>query len=299
MNDHFQELEKKAHAATQKIIYETGNKEFKGMRMCAVWQLIEATIIHILTYGAEGWDLNKKEQEQLQTILNKVLKTILFLPQGTPTSILLAETGILPIKHTINRKRIMQAQRINNKKGQPLIKEITNTNKSIWRNDTLQLMHKYNMNEDHLHLTKNSLKQKIDREIAKLVKREIEEEATQKSKINHWSTKTQEIKPGKRPPYMEKLTRKQCNAIIKVRSRMIPVKRNQPDAHRDTACRMCMEVEETQEHILSECSKNNKRLPPGIRYDDIFNDSKENLDQLKKAANHIIETIEYLEDKPS
>ena len=36
------------------IITETGNKEFKGMKMEAIWQLFDATVIPIITYGSES-----------------------------------------------------------------------------------------------------------------------------------------------------------------------------------------------------------------------------------------------------
>ena len=102
---HIKELEGKAHAATQNILTETGNKEFKSIRMKGVWLLFEAVIIPIITYGAEGWMPNKKEKDQLQTIMNKAIKSVLFLPKGTPTTVLLRETGILPIEHIINKKK--------------------------------------------------------------------------------------------------------------------------------------------------------------------------------------------------
>ena len=44
----------KEQAATQTIMSELGNKEFKGIKMEAIWQLVDSIIIPILTYGAEG-----------------------------------------------------------------------------------------------------------------------------------------------------------------------------------------------------------------------------------------------------
>ena len=88
----------KEQAATQTIMSETGNKEFKGIKMEAIWQLVDSIIIPILTYGAEGWDPSKTKTQQIQTIMNNALKTIIFLPKQTPTSILLAETGYIPLE---------------------------------------------------------------------------------------------------------------------------------------------------------------------------------------------------------
>ena len=274
---------------------ETGDKEFKGMRMEAIWQLLEATVIPIMTYGSEGWEINKKELEDLQTIFNKVLKTILFLPQGTPTTVLLAETGFKTIKHIINRKRIMQAHRIKNKKGQPLIKRITETEKSIWKNETKKIMGVYKIEEEHLYLTKNSLKKRVDEEIEILTKKEVEEEATRKSKVKHWMENRDPESNKKRPPYMEKLARKECNAIFKVRSRMIPVKANQKEGNANTICRFCNIQEETQEHVLKICKGITNKLPPEIEITDIFDNSEDQLEKLRKAAKCIIEIVEQLE----
>ena len=60
LEEHLKDLETKTMAATQRILAETGDKEFKGMRMKAIWQCIEATIIPFLTYGSEAWNPTKK-----------------------------------------------------------------------------------------------------------------------------------------------------------------------------------------------------------------------------------------------
>ena len=129
---HIEATETKIQAVTQNIITETGNKEFKGMKMQAIWQLFDATVIPIMTYGSESWNLTRREENHLQTIHNKALKTILALPQGTPTNILLAETGQLPIKYTMNKKKIMQARRLENK-DDSLTKRITSDKNSLWK----------------------------------------------------------------------------------------------------------------------------------------------------------------------
>ncbi len=93
LKDHIEELKGKVQAAKQKIFTETGNRKFKEMRMQAIWLLIDTTIIPILIYASEGWILIKKEQEDLQKILNPTLREVLKLPDSTPTTILLYETG--------------------------------------------------------------------------------------------------------------------------------------------------------------------------------------------------------------
>ena len=67
---HINEIEKKIRGATSKILAETGNKEFKGIKMKAIWQMVDA----IITYACEVWYLNKEDKKKLQTIFNEAQK---------------------------------------------------------------------------------------------------------------------------------------------------------------------------------------------------------------------------------
>ena len=133
LSDHITEIEKKVRGATAAILAETGNTEFKGIKMKAIWQMVDAITIPIMTYSCEGWTTNKEEIKKLQTIFNEAMKTILYLPQGTPTTILLNETGNLPIEYIIKKKQILQAKRIDEMKEESLIKDATKTTHSIWK----------------------------------------------------------------------------------------------------------------------------------------------------------------------
>ena len=256
LSDHITEIEKKVKGATATIIAETGNKEFKGIKMQAIWQMVEAIIIPIMTYSCEGWDINKEEQNKLQTIFNEALKTILYLPKGTATTILLNETGNIPIEYIIKRKQVLQAKRIDGMEGDSLIKDATKTNQSLWRKKIDETIDKLHLKEVMPTTSKNSLKRIIQDEINSIILEEIEDEAEHKSKIKHWRERKVDPKIGIRPDYMNKLTRKQCNAIIKTRASMLSVKTNHKKSNGlNLACRFCSETEETQEHILQIQSK--------------------------------------------
>ena len=160
LEDHIKGLEGKIHAATQNIIAETGNKEFKGMKMQAIWQMAEAVLIPIITYGAEGWDLSTKEKDKIQTIFNKAIKTLLFMPTSTPTTILLEETGFLTIEQLTDRQKVMQAQRVEGKSQNSLIKKLTRNSTSLWKSQTSKIMSKLKISEEDLNLSKPMLKKK-------------------------------------------------------------------------------------------------------------------------------------------
>ena len=149
------------------------------MKMRAVWELVEMTIIPIITYGSEGWNLTKGEREQLQTIFNKALKDILKIPQGTPTQILLGETGFQPIDLIINKKRIMQNARMEKMDNSKLVKVITNENDSKWKKETQELMDQYNLDSETL-TNKTILKRKLQEENCRKHEEQIQEEAQNK-----------------------------------------------------------------------------------------------------------------------
>ena len=233
--------------------------------------------------------------EQLQTIFNKAIKTMLYLPQGTPTTILLAETGFTPIKYIIYKKRTMQAHRIESKKDTSLIKRITRGENSIWRSTTIRIMDELEINKAYLTASKNIIRKNTDVAIKQARKRELLEEVQHKSKVKHWYEMRGEAMPENRPQYMNKLTRKQCNAIIKTRARMLPTKTNQRSDSQDTTCRICGNQEETQVHVLKECEARQTRLSTDNQYEDIFKDS--DIEKLRKIANDIIDIMKTLEEE--
>ena len=211
-------LKKKIQAATPSIITETGNKEFKTIQMEAVWQIVDSIIIPIFTYGAERWESTKTELQQLQTIMNKALKTLLFLPQQTPIRILLLqETGYLSIERVIKKEEKSDAGPKNTpQKGPSLNKSMPTNENSPWKARTREITNQ-----------------------------ELIKEANTKTKNKHWMKK--KLQKIGRHECIPKLSRKQCNAVMKVRSSMIPWKRNQKTQYKDNAeCRFCKLHQETK-----------------------------------------------------
>ena len=224
LEDHLTATQSKIRAITGQIIAETGNKEFKGIKMKAIWQLVHATIIPILTYAAEGWNYTKDEIEKTQTIFNEALKTILFLPQGTPTTILLNETGHPAIEDIIKKKIIMQSHRLINMKKNTN-KKMTQHENSTWMERTNGILEEFKVKDQIAKCSKNEMKNSINKQIMKMTRKRTQE-AENKTKTKHWWENIETRSINKRPEYLEKLNRKECNAIIKTRTSMPPVKMN-------------------------------------------------------------------------
>ena len=186
LSDHIAEIEREMKGATASIISETGNKEFKGIKMQAIWQMVNAIIIPIMTYACEGWTIGNEENKKLQTIFNEVIKTLLYLPKGIPTMILLNETGYMPVEYTKMRKKIMQAKRIHMMKEEALIKDATQPETSTWRKHIENIAKELNVYEQMTILSKEALKTQIIKEVEPKIQVELGNEAEQKTKVGHW-----------------------------------------------------------------------------------------------------------------
>ncbi len=261
--------------------------------MQAIWQLIDTTIIPIITYASEGWIMTKKEQEDIQKILNAVVREVLKMPEGTPTTILMHESGYIHTSKIITKKKIMQGIRIEKIPDNKLIKQITRDDEGTWKKHINELMERYYITPD----TKKSEASRIIDQLMQLeIIEEIHQEAKTKTKIKHWMERTDEIKPAQRPEYMNKLTRKQCTAILKVRTRMLPVLENRKTAQNSNTCRWCKTEPETQIHIIDECHAIRQNFKNHtIKYEEMFqNHPKEKMTEI---ANHINDIIDQINEK--
>ena len=178
----------------------------------------------------------------------------------------------------------MQARRIEEKEGNSLIKDNTTEN-STWMKKTMEIMEKYHIQKWHLRLKKNTLKKILKQRAQEEWEKEIEQEAEEKTKVKHWR-KQRAIPKERRPEYMERLTRKQSQAILRARTSMMSVKMNHKNGHETLKCRYCGEADETQEHIVQECPKIKRDEKP-IRYAEIFKEN--NIETNRAIARALIE----------
>ncbi len=100
-------------------------------------------------------------------------------------------------------------------------------------------------------------------------------------------------KAGKRPKYMNKLTRREASTIFKARTRMLDVKNNFKGKYRDRKCRKCNCDNETQEHILQECRGIHTDEQTKVKTPDLFS---EDITELKLTSKKIVNTINKLEE---
>ena len=291
LSDHIAEIERKIKGATASVISETGNKEFKGIKMQAIWQMVDAIIIPIMTYACKGWMIGKEEKKTTNHI-QWSNKNSPIPPKGHPNNDPAQWNRVHASRIYYNEKENHASKKNRHDEGRsPKIKDATQPETSTWRKHIEDIAKELNVYEQMTILSKEALKTQIVKEVESKIQVELENEAKQKTKVGHWRQWKKEIKIGIRPKYMDKLSRKQCNAIIRTRASMMMVKANYKTEYGpNLSYRLWEQQKETQQHILQDCLR--KERPRGkIEYSRIF---EEDPNTPKTLSESIIEIEERL-----
>ena len=76
------------------------------MQMKIIWKMLETCTVRILTYAGETRNPAKKENKDINNILDNILRRILMVPRTTPREVLYIETGIMDIEQLYKKNRI-------------------------------------------------------------------------------------------------------------------------------------------------------------------------------------------------
>jgi hypothetical protein len=277
LTQHISGTKQKTEAAYQTILNILGDKQFQNIEMQTAWKLLEACIQPIITYGGETWNLNKKEEKDINRIQENIIRRVLMTPQSTPLEALYMETGLLDITTLISKNRINMEKRLMKKKESITTKIMMNGTKGGWKEKTDTVKKEIS---EHNPAIQHEIKKK---EILTYFQNRINEQAQQKSKlqaiINHSSWQA-----GKRPEYMNQLRRNEVSLLFKARTRMIDIKNNYRGKYANLKCRWCNEEKETQEHVLETCLGIHKDEESKVTLDKLFTD---NLDELRQQAKRL------------
>ena len=290
MESQIPEIKKKTEAAFQTIMVIAGDKNLRKVKMEIVWKLLETCIKPIILYACETWCPTKKDVQELNRIYDKILKRILKVPTSTPREVLYLETKNMDIEHTWENNQILMYHRLLTTENETLEAMMKNPTEKSWAEKTRKLI--YNYTDEPIHtMRKGMAKQHIKKKIQQKMTEEMENMSNTKSKVKYY-TEGNILTNGtkrnnKRPKYMEVLTRNEVSMIFRARTRMIHAKANYKNMHKETKCRGCGAENETQEHILEECTgihENNEENK--ITKEELFNNMLDT-DQLRKLAGKI------------
>ena len=283
-------IEGKTEAAYQTLIAVAEDREFRKIKMQAIWKLVQTCIIPIITYASETWHLNKKESKKINQILDKVLRRILMTPDATPREAIYIETGLLDVATIAESKRLNMKARLNRDKSE-LMTQVLSNPECTWEKDTTKIMQKYGITPDNLAGSKYQAKNTVKNAINANFKNAVELACQDKSKMKYFLENKQDWSTGKRADYMNELTRKQTSLIFRARCRMIKIKGNYKNGHHDLRCRLCKKETETQTHILEECPSLHKNETLKVPKHQLFSEDTGTLIETAKTLEKILECL--------
>ena len=287
LTNQIEAIGRKVEAAYQTLIAITEDREFKGIKMASVWLLVNTCIIPIITYASETWSPNKQEQKKLNQTLDKIIRRILMTPESTPREALYIETGLLDVETIAESKRMNMKARLNRNRSEMMDKVLQNKD-SQWEKENAITMEKYGITQEDLIGSKFKTKSVIRRKIHQGFKKKMTETSQGKTKIGYFREAKSEWSPGTRAKYMNELTRKQASLIFKTRTRMMKIRANYKNGHKDQTCRACKKEPETQDHALEKCPELHRDDETKVPKSELFT---ENTDTLRKAADKIEKII--------
>ena len=179
MKDQITAIEGKVEAAYQTLIAVAEDREFKGIKMQAIWVLVNTCITPLITYASETWTLTKQEEKKMNQMLDKIIRRILMTPNASSREALYIETGLLDIKAITDSKRMNMKARLNRDKSQLMEKVLSNPN-CKWVNDTAAVMSNYGLTDQDLQGTKYQTKNLIKRAINEGFRKRIDEDGQSK-----------------------------------------------------------------------------------------------------------------------
>ena len=272
----------RVEAAYQNMMTLAENSTFNKIEMETIWTIIQACILPIITYSGEAWKKTKKNYDEANKILDKILKRILKVPRtGTPREALYIETGTFDPETIIKRNRINMEARIRNGTNETMKLILEAKHKQSWIQQNKEIKEEMNIEDGEMEGNLYQIKEMNKTKMREEFKTRINKTAQHKSKMQYYYEGIQnEWTPGKTANYMRKLTRNEASIIFQARTRMLKLKDNYKNGNTNLTCRICEKEEETQKHALEECEilNNNHK---SITKQDIF---KDNVKELRITA---------------
>ena len=216
--------------------------------------LRQTMLISVLLFNSETWlRLTKDNIKKLESVDEMLLHKLLATPMSTPKVALYLETGCIPLRFIIKRKRIMFLHHLLTRREDALIKrvfwaQVEKPIKGYWclvvREDLDALGLNFLSYFEIGNKSKEQLKTLITDQIATVSLRYLDAEKQKLSKIANISYPKVEIQAYLVDPH---LTTRLKQLTFKWRTRMIKVGWNYGVKEQ---CPLCQNADDTQDHLF-------------------------------------------------
>ena len=209
-----------------------------------------------LLYNSQSWScLKRKDINKLQGNQLSFLKRLLHSPKCTPTSILLGETGILPIEYEINSRKLVFLQHILKLDPTDPVKtcyyeQLKYEHENNWANEINKIRRDIQLESDDENIqmmSKTSWKEKVKEAIKRSAIEKLNSDCQRLKKVK------QQYKEITVKDYLLKLNTGEARIVFAYRSGTLNIKTHRPYSYDDKLCRQCGEQEESVNHIVNQC----------------------------------------------
>ena len=260
--------------------------------------LRESLLISSMIFNSEAWyNVTKPELELLESVDLQFLRRILNAPKSTPKEMLFLETGCVPFREIIRKRRILFLHYILNEKSDSIMrkfleKQIQTKKKKDWISQVIMDLKELNLNitiDNIRKMKKSRLKIIINQAIKEKTFCDMVQKKESHSKVRLIKHERLEMQNYLKPNEL-KVKLEEAQEIFKMRSRVSDVKTNFKGKYENFECEICKIEYETQQHIIEckEINKNRKEEKIIPKYEELF---KRNVKNQVTIVRHFLENM--------
>ncbi len=161
ITDQIKNIRGKTEAAYQTIRMIAGNSNFRDIELETIWKLIDTCVLPIILYAAETWDNTKEQTNEINRILDNIIKRVLQTLTTTPRETLYMETDLLDAEHLAKSRQLMMSHRLKETASELITSTLNANTKGGWKQRLANTMEANSLQEADLQCTKQQAKTKI------------------------------------------------------------------------------------------------------------------------------------------
>ena len=249
-----------------------------------VMMLRESILVNGILTNSEIWyNMKEEHYKALETADEDLMRQIFKAHSKTAIELLYLETGKLPLRFIISKRRLMYFWQLLRTKENELIRKVYNIQKiketkGDWYELIVKEKQKYAIeqtDEEIVKMSKNRFKTLIEKKINVVALEFLKKKALKHSKSRRILHELENKDWRKRKSYLKEnhLHRDSIQLLFKLRTKMLDVKTNYANLYNgDLICRTCRQANtvEDEAHLLVCESLNGELDDNGIRFEDVF-----------------------------
>ena len=241
MNAHIENKQRRMEAVGRDMANITKDQLLNKIKIGVILELYQECIIPAMLYGAETWQINKKQLNKIEDIQYKCLRRILKTPDSTPKPALKGETGNIYMEQRIKKMQFAYIHKLSQMKETRCLVAQMNyyRDNNMLIPEILSSLTEYNLPtklEDIELIHKNQWKQMIINSIKQRTNNQYKKAIQDMKKMENLKKYKDSIK---RELYLDQTSNNEAQTIFKIRCRMLNLSADFKGSNMITTCPRC------------------------------------------------------------